>query len=196
MPSFSDSSSAILSSPHVGFSRAIRRTSSRTSLGSAGRPGLRDFHRQNILKALRCHLTNVSGFTITSASRQSKNLASATIARRIEAVVRRGLAFLEHGQLFSKEKILGHQGSARGKEQPDERQQLRILQELAFLPAVRAEFLRSTASRVEIGNVHTSLRESSRTLRAKVRFWTLNTCRMEAWWGRGVWGRFSESEQD
>jgi ATPase family associated with various cellular activities (AAA) len=89
MPSFSDSSSAILSSPHVGFSWAIRRTSSRTSLGSAGRPGLRDFHRQNILKALRCHLTNVSGFT---ASRQSKNLASATIATRIEAVVRRGLA--------------------------------------------------------------------------------------------------------
>jgi hypothetical protein len=54
---------------------------------------------------------------------------------------------LEHGQLFSKEKILGHQGSARGKEQPDERQQLRILQELAFLPAVRTEFLRSTGSR-------------------------------------------------
>jgi transposase InsO family protein len=34
---------------------------------------LHDFHRQNILNAVRCHPTNVAGFTITSASRQSKN---------------------------------------------------------------------------------------------------------------------------
>jgi hypothetical protein len=46
--------------------------------GSAGRPRLRDFHRQNVLKAVRCHLTKVSGLTITSALRQSKNFASAT----------------------------------------------------------------------------------------------------------------------
>ena len=92
MPSFNDSSCAILSSPHVGFSRAIWRTSWRIFLGSAGRPRLRDFHRQNILNAVRCHLRNVSGFTITSASRQSKNFARATIARRNEAVVRRGFA--------------------------------------------------------------------------------------------------------
>jgi hypothetical protein len=56
--------------------------------GSAGRPGLRDFHRQNILNAVRCHPTNVSGFTIISALRQLRNLASATIARRNEAVFR------------------------------------------------------------------------------------------------------------
>jgi len=31
-------------SPHVGFSRAIRQISSRRFFGSAGRPGLRDFH--------------------------------------------------------------------------------------------------------------------------------------------------------
>ena len=91
MPNFSDSSFAILSSPHVGFSRANWQISSRRCFGSAGRPGLRDFHRQNILNALRCHPTKVSGFTITSASRQSKNFAIATIARRNEAVVRRGL---------------------------------------------------------------------------------------------------------
>ena len=55
----------------------------------------------------------------------------------------RGFAFLEQGELFSKE--LGHQGDTRGKEQPDECQQLRILQELVRLSAVRTEFLRRTA---------------------------------------------------
>jgi hypothetical protein len=52
---------------------------------------LHDFHRQTILNAVRCHPTNVFGFTIASAARQSKNFASVTIARRIEAVVRPGL---------------------------------------------------------------------------------------------------------
>ena len=92
MPNFSDSSFAILSSPQVGFSQAIWRTSSRILFGSAGRPRLRDCHRQNRLNAVRCHLRNVSGFTITSESRQSRNFASTTIARRKEAVVRRGFA--------------------------------------------------------------------------------------------------------
>jgi len=79
MPSFSDSSFAILSSPQIGFSWAIWRTSSRIFLGSAGRPRLRDFHRQNIRNAVRCHVMNVSGFAIPSAPRQSKNFASAAI---------------------------------------------------------------------------------------------------------------------
>ena len=92
MPNFSNSSSAILSSPHVGFSRAIWRTSSRRLSGRAGRPRLRDLHRQNIWNAVRCHLRNVSGFTITSASRQSKSRPKATIVARIAAVVFRGLA--------------------------------------------------------------------------------------------------------
>ena len=56
----------------------------------------------------------------------------------------RGFAFLEQGELFSKEQILGHQGDTRGKEQPDECQQLRIRQELVRLSAVRTEFLRRT----------------------------------------------------
>jgi hypothetical protein len=92
MPNFSDNSSAIRPSPHVGFSRAMWRTSSQISFGSSGRPGLRDFHRQNILNALRCHLTNVSGFMIARAPCQSKNFARATIARRVGTVVRRGFA--------------------------------------------------------------------------------------------------------
>src|ERR1700689_529142 len=67
MPNFSDSSSAIRSSPHVGFSRTIRDINSRRSFGSGGRPGLCDFHRQNILNAVRCHPMKVADFTITSA---------------------------------------------------------------------------------------------------------------------------------
>jgi hypothetical protein len=54
------------------------------------------------------------------------------------------LALLEQDQLFSEEKILGHEGRAGGKEQPDARQQLRILQELGCFSAVRTEFLRTT----------------------------------------------------
>ena len=61
------STSRVLSSPQVGFSRAIWRTSSQMFFGSAGRPRLRDLHRQNILNAVRCHLTNVSGFTTYSS---------------------------------------------------------------------------------------------------------------------------------
>jgi hypothetical protein len=91
IPNFSDSSWAILFSHPVAFSRAIRSTNSRRSFGTAGRPGLRDFHRQKTLNAVRCHPTEVSGFTTTNTSRQSKNFASPAIARRIEAVVRRGL---------------------------------------------------------------------------------------------------------
>jgi hypothetical protein len=148
MPSFSDSSFVILSSPHTGFSRVIWKTSSRRFFGNAGRPGLRDFHRQNILNAVRCHLTNVSGFTITSASRHAKNFASATVARRYEAVVRRGLVLRSWNKAscFAEEQILGHQGVARGTEQPDERQQLRILQELERLSTLRTEFLRTTGT--------------------------------------------------
>jgi hypothetical protein len=56
-------------------------------------------------------------FIITSASRHAKNFASATIAKRYDAVAQRGLALrsLEQGQLFSEEQILGHEGSLRGK---------------------------------------------------------------------------------
>jgi hypothetical protein len=41
-------------------------------LGGGGRPVFRDFHRQNIRNAVRCHLMNVSGFTTQSTFRQSK----------------------------------------------------------------------------------------------------------------------------
>ena len=41
------------------------------------------------------------------------------------------LALLKQGKLFPEEQILGHQGDMRGKEEPDERRQLRILLDLA-----------------------------------------------------------------
>jgi len=78
--------------------------------GRAGRPVLRDFHRQNILNAFGCHLRNVSGFTITNVVCHSKNWESPTIVRGDKAVVRRGLAlpFVEQGELFSQKQILGY----------------------------------------------------------------------------------------
>jgi hypothetical protein len=69
---------------------AICLISSEIFFGSGGRPGWRDFHRQKILNPVRCHLRKVSGLTTVSASRQSKNRASATIARRIDGVIPRG----------------------------------------------------------------------------------------------------------
>jgi hypothetical protein len=51
----------------------------RRFFGNGGLPIRRDFHRQNIRKAVRGHLRNVSGLTITNAFRQSKKLANATL---------------------------------------------------------------------------------------------------------------------
>src|SRR6476646_3459350 len=47
IPSFTSSSLAMLSSPHVRFDAAIVAISRCTSTGIAGRPGARDFQRQN-----------------------------------------------------------------------------------------------------------------------------------------------------
>jgi hypothetical protein len=92
MPSFNFNSFEIRSSPQLGLSRSICRISSRRFCGSGGRPSFVDFRRQIILKVIRCHFSSVSGFTITNASRQSNSLESATIARRMDRVVRALLA--------------------------------------------------------------------------------------------------------
>ena len=57
---------------HRVFSRDIRRTRSRISLDTGGRPGFprRDFHVQKSLNPLRCQPMTVSGLTITRAWRQ------------------------------------------------------------------------------------------------------------------------------
>ncbi len=110
-PSFSDNSLAIRSSPQVGLSRASWRISSFKFFGSDGRPRLRDFHCQNIRNADRCHLMNVSGLTITGASRHSKRRPNATIVIRARVVIRRGLAFrsVKNASCLRRKKILGDQ---------------------------------------------------------------------------------------
>jgi hypothetical protein len=90
IPSLMYSSSAIRSSPQVGFSRSISRISSPRFFGSGGRPRRRGFHCQNIRTTVRCHLMKVSGLTITRDSPHSKKRASAIIARRVALVIRRG----------------------------------------------------------------------------------------------------------
>ena len=84
--------------------------------GIGGRPRRRDFQRQNRRNTVRCHLRKVSGFTITSASRQSKNLARASIVRRNQTVVLRGLAFRSRNSAscLRKNKISAKRAS-RGK---------------------------------------------------------------------------------
>jgi hypothetical protein len=62
------------SSPHNGFSFAIRRISACNSAGIGGRPG-RDFRRQNNLQPARCQRIIVSGRTTIRASRQSIDLS-------------------------------------------------------------------------------------------------------------------------
>jgi hypothetical protein len=54
------------SSPHVRFAAAIVAISRCTSGEIAGRPGVRDFQRQNSWNPFRCHRISVSGFTITN----------------------------------------------------------------------------------------------------------------------------------
>ena len=90
MPSFNDYSSAIRSSPQIGLAAAISRIKSRRFLGKDGRPGFRDFQRQNARNAVRCHPMKVAGFTTTRTSRQSKNRAKANMDSRVDAEAFRG----------------------------------------------------------------------------------------------------------
>src|SRR5215472_10400012 len=71
MPNLS-SSPWMWGAPHRGLSQLICRIKSRTSRGTAGRPGLpqRTFQVQNRRKPWRCHAMTVSGRTMASAARQ------------------------------------------------------------------------------------------------------------------------------
>ena len=89
MPSFTNSSLAILSSPHTGFSRAILRIKVRNSLGILGRPA-RHFQRQNSRHPARCQRIIVFGCTTNSASRHSKSLARIARLIRVAASIRLG----------------------------------------------------------------------------------------------------------
>lgn len=85
--SFSHSLSAIRSSPHVGFSAALRQIKRLISAFTGGRPTGPDFQRHNRRKAARCQPINVFGLTITKALRQSKKRASLENTNRSPAVV-------------------------------------------------------------------------------------------------------------
>ena len=89
MPNFTKSSLAMRSSPHKGFSFAIRRMSRRSSSGMGGRPG-RDLQRQNSRQPARCQRTIVFGRTTITHDRQSHNRESQARLKRVAASMRRG----------------------------------------------------------------------------------------------------------
>ncbi len=91
IPNFSNSSFAIRSSPHSGFSSAILRISVRSYSGIGGRPG-RDFSRQNNRQPARCQRSKAAGFTAIKAPRHSKSFANTTKLTRVAASTCRGLA--------------------------------------------------------------------------------------------------------
>ncbi|MEO8052628.1 MAG: mechanosensitive ion channel domain-containing protein [Acidobacteriota bacterium] len=69
------------------------------------------------------------------------------LSLRNEAVVRRlHLSLLEQGKLSSEEQVLCDQRTTGGNQQPNECQQLRILQELVCSSSVQTEFLRTTGT--------------------------------------------------
>ena len=74
---------------HAGFSRAIRRISSRSSFGIGGRPG-RDFLRLHRRKPARCQRISVSGWTTTNADRQSNHRDRSVSVTRVAASTRLG----------------------------------------------------------------------------------------------------------
>jgi hypothetical protein len=76
----------------MGFSRLIVRIRSRTSFVTAGRPGcpLRTFQVQNSRKLFRCQAITVSGWTMTSAVRQSLHSPDSHAHKRRSAAVSLG----------------------------------------------------------------------------------------------------------
>ena len=90
IPSFTRSSAAIRSSPHVRFAAAIVAISCCRSAGIVGRPGARDFHRQNNRNPFRCQRISVSGFTMTSKWRHSRKRDKLPRMMRVASSARRG----------------------------------------------------------------------------------------------------------
>jgi len=91
IPSFTSSSDAIRSSPHVRFAAAISAINCRRSAGTRGRPCGRDFHRQNKRNPLRCQRMSVFGLTTVMSWRQSISRDNAMSVSRVASSARRGL---------------------------------------------------------------------------------------------------------
>ena len=88
--SFTNSSLAIRSSPHSGFSCAIPRINARNSAGIGGRPALH-LPRQKSRHPSRCQRIMVAGRTRTTASRQTNSLVNSARLMRVNASTLRGL---------------------------------------------------------------------------------------------------------
>jgi hypothetical protein len=82
IPSFTNSSLAMRSSPHSGFSAPILRIRLRSSGGIGSRPALH-FQRQKIRQPMRCQRTMVAGRTMTTVSRQSNSLVNSARLTRV-----------------------------------------------------------------------------------------------------------------
>src|SRR5215475_12855404 len=91
MPNLS-SSPWMWGAPHRGLLRLICPINSRTSRGTAGRPGLprRTFQVQNRRKPWRCHAITVSGRTMAIAARQFGQTRDKTTHKLRSAGVKRG----------------------------------------------------------------------------------------------------------
>jgi len=98
VPIFNSNSLAMRSSPHEGFSFAIRRISVCNSEGIGGRPGP-DFSRQNSFHPARCQRISVSGRTTTSAPRQSKSRDSKVRPIRVGGLSCSGSARADQGEV-------------------------------------------------------------------------------------------------
>lgn len=83
-------SRAIRSSPHAGFSKAIRRIKTCRSRGNKGRSG-RDLSFQNYRNPSRCHRIRVAGLTMTRASRQLNAFDNQIIAALVASSALLGL---------------------------------------------------------------------------------------------------------
>ena len=155
------SSSAIRSSPQVGFSRPNRWMIWRRFGGNEGRPHLRDFHLQKSRNALRCHLRNVAGLTTTRALRQSKNRARATIANRNPCVVLCDFAFRSwnSASCLRRNRISASRAARGANINRKTVSNFHLTSSYNFNnPRKRTKFLRSTGQRLE------SIRADSRPL--------------------------------
>jgi hypothetical protein len=120
--SFTKSSSAIRSSPQVGFSAAIRRIKPISSGETGGLPTGLDSQRQNFRKAARCQPIKVAGLTITKALRQSNKRVSLENTRAIRSRCLPGslVTLSKEGQLFTQEQIFGGQRCAAAEKRSAE----------------------------------------------------------------------------
>ena len=93
IPSFTSSSAAIRSSPHVRFAAAVSAMIVCNPAGTRGRLRDRDLRRRNNWNPFRCQRINVSGLTTVRTRRHSISRDSATRTIRVALSARLGRVF-------------------------------------------------------------------------------------------------------